>query len=807
MKEASMKTKKSRAALGMDNGAANAQMDGQMVANGNGESTQGGTHNSLQMADATSAGEGDPNERGMPGVSVRGQQQDMPEGSMDNGKRAQGQAMPGGSMGSGDIGGGSIGGGNGRGADGPAGGNGRGRTCGTMAVHRRLLSSDPAYARTRAQIENQARRYETGEASPRRAGVTRIPVVVHVVWNTAAQNVSDAQVASQIDVLNRDFRRTNPDFSTTPAPFLPLATDARVEFFLATTDPGGAPTNGIERRQSTVTGFNDNDDVKSQASGGLDAWPSEHYLNMWVCPLSGGLLGYAQFPGGPAATDGVVILQSAFGTNGTAAAPFNLGRTATHEVGHWFNLNHIWGDDGNGCAGTDNVGDTPNQGGPNIGTPTFPHESCSNGPNGDMFMNYMDYVDDRAMVMFTAGQVARMQACLDVARSTIGVAVASTIRPSSSPVVAWGPNRLDTFVLGTDRAVYHKWWNGGAWGPSVTGYDNMGGVSTSTPQAVAWGPNRLDLFVTGTDSALYHKWFNGAWGPSPTGYENMGGLCVGDPRIVSWGPNRLDVFVLGTNRALFHKWWNGSAWGPSLTGYENMGGVCVEQPEIAAWGPNRLDVFVIGTDRALYHKWWNGHAWGPSVTGYENLGGVCTSAPRVVAWGPNRLDVFVTGTDGALYHKWWNGQSWGPSVTGFERLGGVCIGQPEVVAWGPNRLDVFVIGTNGALFHKWWDGSSWGPSVTGFESLGGTCTSQPRVVAWGPNRLDVFVTGTDSALYHKWWNGSAWGPSVTGFEFMGGVISALREEVAPDAKPELPLDIVTLPYLQHDSEQTQGMNH
>jgi ABC-type taurine transport system substrate-binding protein len=604
-------------------------------------------------------------------------------------------------------------------------------------------------------------------------------------------------------VLNCDFRRTNPDFGTTTAAYLPLATDASIEFFLATSTPGGGPSNGIERRQTTVASFGHDDGVKSAASGGMDAWPSANYLNLWVCELGGGLLGYAQFPGGPAGTDGVVILQSAFGTSGTAAAPFNLGRTATHEIGHWLNLNHIWGDDGTGCSGTDNVADTPNQGGPNYQAPTFPHVSCSNGPNGDMFMNYMDYVDDRAMVMFTAGQVARMQACLDTVRSSIGTAAGTGIRPSSQPVVAWGPGRLDAFVLGTDRALYHKWWNGNAWGPSATGYEAMGGVCTGTPQVVSWGPNRLDVFVTGTDSALYHKRYGGAWGPSITGYENMGGVCVGDPRVASWGANRLDVFVLGTNRALFHKWWNGSGWGPSLTGYENMGGVCVGQPEVVAWGPDRLDVFVIGTDRALYHKWWNGSAWGPSITGYEKLGGVCTSAPRVVAWGANRLDVFVTGTDCALYHKWWDGHSWGPSVAGFERLGGVCIGQPEVVAWGPNRLDVFVIGTDSALYHKWWNGSKWGPSVSGFESLGGVCTSDPRVVSWGPNRLDVFVTGTDSALYHKAWNGSAWAPSVTGYEFMGGTISALRVGEPPEQIEE---DVISPACIPRSPSETLVLN-
>jgi hypothetical protein len=718
----------------------------------------------------------------------------MPAGDMAGAREESSSSMPGGRME--DVGGGMPGGEGMKAAESGAmpggrmnGGDGnredtpqppRERRCGTMEVHRRLLSQNPSYARARDQIENHTMAF--AQSAVARTGVTRIPVVVHVVWNTAAQNISDAQINSQIAVLNRDFRRTNPDVSSTPAVFLPLASDARIEFFLATVDPGGAATTGIERRNTTSASFSDNDAIKSTATGGMNAWPAANYLNIWTAPRLtssiGDLLGYAQFPGGPAATDGVVILHSAFGNTGTAAAPFNLGRTATHEIGHWLNLNHIWGDDGTGCSGTDNVADTPNQAGPNFGAPAFPHVSCGNGPNGDMFMNYMDYVDDRAMFMFTAGQVERAQACLDGPRAAIGPpgvgpTASATSRQSSSPVVAWGANRLDVFVIGTDRALYHKWWNGSAWGPSLTGYEAMGGICTSSPQVVSWGPNRLDVFLTGTDSALYHKWWNGsAWGPSLTGYEAMGGRIVGEPRAVSWDANRLDVFVLGTDRALYHKWWNGSAWGPSLTGYEGMGGIIVGQPEVVSWGPNRLDVFVIGTDRALYHKWWNGSTWGPSLTGYERLGGVCTSAPRAVAWGPNRLDVFVTGTDGALYHKWWNGSAWGPSFDGFERMGGIVVGQPEAVSWGPNRLDLFVIGTDSALYHKWWNGSTWGPSLTGYEAMGGICTSNPRVTAWGPNRLDVFVTGTDSALYHKWWNGSAWGPSLTGYENMGGIISS-----------------------------------
>ncbi len=296
------------------------------------------------------------------------------------------------------------------------------RTCGTMAVHERLLRTVEGYADARSASENHALR-ATFSPLIGRTGCTEIPTVVHVVYKTNAQNISDAQVKSQIDVLNADFRKKNADVSSVPAPFAPRVADARVQFALATTDPSGSATNGITRTKTTKDSFSDDDGVKSAATGGADPWPADKYLNIWVCQLGGGLLGYAQFPGGPAATDGVVILHSAFGTTGTAAAPFDLGRSATHEVGHWLNLRHIWGDDGTGCSGDDFVADTPNQGGPNFGTPAFPTVSCGNAPNGDMFMNYMDYVDDVAMFMFTADQVTRMQATLDSARSTIGRAI------------------------------------------------------------------------------------------------------------------------------------------------------------------------------------------------------------------------------------------------------------------------------------------------------------------------------------------------------------------------------------------------
>jgi pregnancy-associated plasma protein-A len=291
------------------------------------------------------------------------------------------------------------------------------RTCATMAVHERLLRTVEGYAEARAEIENHAlRAIVSGSAG--RTGCTEIPVVVHVVYKTDEQNISDAQIASQLEVLNADFRKRNADAANVPAPFAPLASDARIQFALSE----------VTRTKTTEDSFSDDDGVKRVAK----ALPADTYLNLWVCQLGGGLLGYAQFPGGPADTDGVVILHSGFGTTGTAAAPFDLGRTTTHEVGHWLNLRHIWGDDGTGCAGDDFVPDTPNQGGPNYGTPAFPTVSCDNGPNGDMFMDYMDYVDDAAMFLFTTGQVTRMQATLDGSRSAIGKAIPCGVTAAES---------------------------------------------------------------------------------------------------------------------------------------------------------------------------------------------------------------------------------------------------------------------------------------------------------------------------------------------------------------------------------------
>jgi hypothetical protein len=267
-----------------------------------------------------------------------------------------------------------------------------------------------------------------------------LPVIVHVINDGEAvgvgTNISQAQVLSQLDVLNEDYRNLNTDGSLVPAAFQPLRADMQVQFVPAVLDPSGnpLPEPGIDRVNRNTKGWSAPPYAANGSLAYIDGtikpgsyWDPNRYINIWVLNLGGGLLGYAQFPdntaglgglsalGGSAATDGVVILYAAFGRVGTLAAPFNKGRTLTHELGHWFGLRHIWGDDDDAadtCSGSDYADDTPNQAIENYGCPTFPHVSCSNGPSGDMYMDYMDYVNDACMQMFSASQKDRLQAVM-----------------------------------------------------------------------------------------------------------------------------------------------------------------------------------------------------------------------------------------------------------------------------------------------------------------------------------------------------------------------------------------------------------
>ena len=295
--------------------------------------------------------------------------------------------------------------------------------CGTPDITSEYLAAHPKTKARLEAIEAQTQRYIEQAGLPDLTAqkvigppqpLITIPVVVHVIYSAADQNLSDAVISTQMEALNFAFRgRLNPGPNGAPVPaaFVPRVGDARVSFCLATRDPNGNPTTGITRRSTSVQAFHANG-MKSASTGGTDAWNTAHYLNIWVCNVPG-FYGYAVFPGMAAypGEDGIVMSYTAFGRGHAALdAGYDLGRVAIHEVGHWLNVRHIWGDDGAGCSGSDLVSDTPNQDGYNSGNPVFPRITCSNGPNGDMFMNHMDYVSDDSRLMFSAGQALRMQA-------------------------------------------------------------------------------------------------------------------------------------------------------------------------------------------------------------------------------------------------------------------------------------------------------------------------------------------------------------------------------------------------------------
>lgn len=308
-------------------------------------------------------------------------------------------------------------------------------TCGTDQLNGELLADDPGYRARRQAVESFSRLARSAPST--RTGQANIPVVVHVVYKTEEQKVKRPQIEAQIGVLNKDYKAENQDISRLNDVFKPLVGNPNIHFFLATRKPDGSSTDGIVYKQTTADDFplsptgRTNRKMKSEPLGSK-GWPASRYLNLWVCNM-GDPLGYASFPGTDSLTeDGVVIDYHAFGVGGTAKAPYHLGRTTTHEVGHWLNLRHIWGDDYDPrdnpndpnvvllrCSESDLVDDTPNQSGMNYGVPTFPNISCGNGPNGDLFYNYMDYCHDEICVMFTKGQVERMNATLAGSRVSL----------------------------------------------------------------------------------------------------------------------------------------------------------------------------------------------------------------------------------------------------------------------------------------------------------------------------------------------------------------------------------------------------
>lgn len=282
------------------------------------------------------------------------------------------------------------------------------KNCNSYSYQQHVLQNDPSLVSQIQRIEDFIR-LQLADPNPetlnRTTGmVIRIPVVFHILYHYPTEKISDAKVLSQLEALNRCFRRTNADSVNTPAVFKPLAADCEIEFALAQSDPQRRSTSGIIRKYTPITSWTGEDKMKFTAEMGDDAWDTKNYLNIWVCNLDR-LAGYASFPGGPANNDGIVLDFDVFGTS--TSTHYGMGKTAVHEAGHWLGLKHLWGD---ALCGDDGVDDTPKQAGYTPGCPTSARITCNNGPNGDMYMNYMDFTSDACMNLFTQGQKARMRA-------------------------------------------------------------------------------------------------------------------------------------------------------------------------------------------------------------------------------------------------------------------------------------------------------------------------------------------------------------------------------------------------------------
>ncbi|UKM65822.1 zinc metalloprotease [Flavobacteriaceae bacterium GSB9] len=283
--------------------------------------------------------------------------------------------------------------------------------CSTMDVLNRQLRENPSLEQKMYAIEYHTRKFLVTKGRPKNPGgggsgstsetdidvlaipddlnTINIPVYVHIVLPNP-DDVTDGQVQSQIDVLNADFNNTNANLLPSGAVnFVNDATITDISFTLTETF----------RHEDSKSSWGTNDAIKAT----YPPITPETHLNIWVCNIGRGILGYAQFPGGDPATDGIVLLYSSLPDG--SAAPYNLGRTATHEIGHYLNLRHIWGD--GRCRQDDFVEDTPSSDGPNYGCPNYPTVNCK---STDMTMNYMDYTDDACMYMFTDGQRNRMRA-------------------------------------------------------------------------------------------------------------------------------------------------------------------------------------------------------------------------------------------------------------------------------------------------------------------------------------------------------------------------------------------------------------
>ncbi len=306
--------------------------------------------------------------------------------------------------------------------------------CGAMENIEKQMQHNPQMLQQMQDMKTFLQQAQATRGTNLDASTIYIPVVFHIVHNGDAlgtgENITDAQCISQLTVMNLHYIAQDPGISNVPAAFAPLIGNVNVQFCLAKFDPSGNPTTGIIRHELNNTSWNDETDIDNTLKPST-IWDRNKYLNIWSVRMGGtlassGVLAYATLPYfGTATSDGIVARFNTIGTTGSLMPNRVLGKTVTHEAGHWLGLLHTWGTDANCGDSGDFVADTPDQADLNFGCPTFPKISCNNGPNGDMFMNYMDYTDDDCMFMFSAGQVSNMRTVLNQFRPTILTASSS----------------------------------------------------------------------------------------------------------------------------------------------------------------------------------------------------------------------------------------------------------------------------------------------------------------------------------------------------------------------------------------------
>jgi len=361
--------------------------------------------------------------------------------------------------------------------------------CGTTGALLQQEKEDPTLRKRMDSIEKEMQKYIENPTRDLSGGILIIPVVVHVIHNGdpvgSNENIDDLFIMAQLDQITDDFRKFNPDASTAWA----QAADTEIQFCLAQIDPNGDPTTGILRHDIsggpwTQNTFNSN--VKPQT-----IWDRDQYMNFWIADLNGGLLGYAQFPGGSANTDGIVCKYNTIGslaTPYTSNAPYNVGRVAAHEAGHWLNLRHIWGDE-SGCSGSDFCADTPNQAGNTSGCPSgVVTDACANTSPGKMYQNYMDYTDSDCMNIFTQDQSDRMWAAVNTSRPGLITSVCSFdlpiayFSPTHGPLIfCGGATGLVNFQnLSSNGATSLNWTFSGVGATPATSTESAPAVTVSS---------------------------------------------------------------------------------------------------------------------------------------------------------------------------------------------------------------------------------------------------------------------------------------------------------------------------------------